>query len=251
MYNFKNPIHIVDNSPWPLLVSITLITIILNENIIINIILLLLIIFQWFRDIIRESKKGEHTLIVQKGLTLGYILFLISEIMLFFSFFWAYFHSSLSPNLELGIVWPPLGIKEINPWGIPLLGSIILLSSGFLITLSHHAFLIGNKSITLFYLLLTILLGFFFLFLQFFEYSYGEFTISDSIFGSIFYMTTGLHAIHVFLGSIFLFLQFLRIFFDHLSSEHHLGFEFSIFYWHLVDIIWLFVFISYYWWGSL
>ena len=134
-----------------MLISITLVTLIVNENIIINLILLLLIVFQWFRDIIREGKKGDHTIFVQKGLTMGYILFLISEIMLFVSFFWAYFHSSLAPTIELGIIWPPLGIKEVNPWGIPLLGSIVLLSSGFIVTLSHHALLLGNKSVVTFY----------------------------------------------------------------------------------------------------
>lgn len=234
-----------------MLISLTLVTLIINENIIINLILLLLIIFQWFRDIIREGKKGDHTIYVQKGLTIGYILFLISEIMLFISFFWAYFHSSLAPSIELSLLWPPLGIDPINPWGIPLLGSVVLLCSGFLVTLSHHALFLGSKSLSLFYYFLTILLGILFIYLQYTEYSFGEFTISDSVYGSVFYMTTGLHAIHVIIGTFFLFIQYIRFYFDHFSIDHHLGYEFSIFYWHLIDVIWLFVSLSYYWWGSI
>lgn len=181
---------------------------------------------------------------------IGYILFLISELMLFFSFFWAFFHSSLSPSIELGIIWPPLGIEAINYLSIPLLGSITLLASGFFVTLSHHAFLFGNKSLSLSTGFLSLILGFFFLYLQFTEYTFGTFTIADSVFGSVFYMTTGLHALHVIIGLIFLLIQYIRLYLDHFSLEHHLGFEFAIFYWHVVDIIWLFVFMTYYWWGS-
>ena len=234
-----------------MLISITLVTLIVNENILINIFLLFLIAFQWFRDITRESLKGDHTLIVRKGLTIGYILFLVSEVMLFISFFWAFFHSSLAPSIELSLIWPPLGIQEVNPWGIPLLGSIILLSSGFIVTLSHHSLILGNKYDAILYLFFTVLLGFFFVFLQFTEYSYGEFTVADSVFGSVFYLTTGLHAIHVIIGSFFLAIQLIRLSLDHFTIDHHLGYEFAIFYWHLVDIVWLFVFLSYYWWSSI
>ena len=245
-----NPIHLVELSPWPMLTSLTLVNIIVSDNMILNIITLLLIVFQWFRDIIRESQSGEHTLFVQKGITLGFLLFLISEIMLFISFFWAFFHSSLAPSIELGLIWPPLGINQVNPWGIPQLGSIVLLSSGFVVTLSHHNLLLGKKKESIIYLQLTIILGMLFIFLQFTEYNYGEFTITDSVYGSVFYMTTGLHAIHVIIGTFFLIVQLIRLSYDHFTLEHHLGYEFAIFYWHLVDIVWLFVFLSYYWWGS-
>ena len=171
--------------------------------------------------------------------------------MLFFSFFWSYFHSSLVPSVELGLVWPPLGINAVSPWGLPLLGSIILLASGFLVTLSHHALILGNKNLSITHLILTIILGLLFVYLQSSEYYYSEFTISDSVFGSVFYMTTGLHALHVIIGVIFLFVQLIRLIFDHFTLEHHLGYEFAIFYWHLVDIVWLFVFLTYYWWGSI
>ena len=206
-----NPIHIVDHSPWPFLFSISMVTLVVNtDNIFINLALIMLIVFQWFRDIVRESHGGYHTVKVQKGISTGFFLFLISEIMLFFSFFWAFFHSSLAPSIWLGISWPPEGLSYVNPWGIPFLGSIILLSSGFLVTLSHHAFLQGHKYLALSTLALTCLTGFSFILLQFVEYSFGEFTISDSVFGSVFYMTTGLHAIHVIVGVFFLFVQYIR-----------------------------------------
>lgn len=242
--------HIVDHSPWPLYISICLVTLILSNNPLVSIITLLFIMFVWFRDILRESKQGVHTIIVQKGLVLGYILFLVTEIMLFFSFFWSYFHSSLSPAISLGLIWPPVGLSAIQFTSIPLLGSLLLLSSGFFVTLSHHAFLASNKSLCLTHGIITILLGSAFAALQFTEYLGSTFTISDSVFGSVFYMTTGLHGIHVIIGIIFLFISFARIYLDHLTLEHHLGFEFAIFYYHLVDIIWLFVFITFYWWGS-
>jgi cytochrome c oxidase subunit 3 len=242
--------HIVDHSPWPLYISVALTTLVLSKSLILPIITIIAILFVWFRDILRESKQGLHTIIVQKGLTLGYIIFLITEIMLFFSFFWSYFHSSLSPAVSIGLIWPPVGIEAIQFTSIPLLGSLLLLSSGFFVTLSHHAFLASNKSLCLIHGILTILLGSLFALLQLTEYSYGTFTISDSVFGSVFYMTTGLHGIHVILGILALVISYIRIFFDHLTLEHHLGFEFAIFYYHLVDIIWLFVFITFYWWGS-
>lgn len=243
--------HIVDHSPWPLYISVCLTTIVLSSTIpLLNCVTLLLILFVWFRDILRESKQGLHTIIVQKGLVLGYILFLITEIMLFFSFFWSYFHSSLSPAISLGLIWPPVGIEAVQFTSLPLLGSLLLLGSGFFVTLSHHAFLASNKTLCLVHGFITILLGSAFAILQLTEYNYSAFTISDSIFGSVFFMTTGLHGLHVIIGVLFLAISFLRIMLDHLTLEHHLGFEFAIFYYHLVDIIWLFVFITFYWWGS-
>lgn len=143
-----------------------------------------------------------------------------------------------------------MGIEAIQFTSIPLLGSMLLLSSGFFVTLSHHAFLASNKSLCLIHGLITVILGTFFALLQLTEYSYGTFTISDSVFGSVFYMTTGLHGIHVIIGILFLIISFWRIYLDHLTLEHHLGFEFAIFYYHLVDLIWLLVFITFYWWGG-
>lgn len=256
---YKHPYHIVDVSPWPILLSFTMLSLAftivkwlnhLNPFIYIQIALILLIAFQWWRDVIREAKAGFHTQKVQKGILIGFLLFLISEIMLFASFFWAFFHSSLAPSIELGVLWPPLGINPVNTWAIPLLGSTVLVASGFILTIAHHAFISGNKILSLWMTAFTVILGALFLYLQFNEYLYGEVTISDSVYGSVFYMTTGLHALHVIVGVLFLFISYLRILFDHFTTEHHVGFEFAIYYWHLVDVVWLLVFLIYYWWGS-
>jgi cytochrome c oxidase subunit 3 len=169
--------------------------------------------------------------------------------MLFSGFFWAFFHSSLSPSFELGAVWPPVGIHGVNPWSIPLLGSTVLLASGFFLTWGHHAFITGSKSNALIGLILTILLGIFFLFLQYNEYYNSEFTIADSVYSTVFYSTTSLHAFHVTIGVIFLTVSLYRIFSDSFTCEHHIGLETSIYYWHMVDIVWLALFIIFYIWG--
>ena len=259
----NHPYHLVQVSPWPLLISFTLLSFainiiswihpITNSNIsyLISFCLLILIGFLWWRDIIRESIQGNHTYKVQIGIKIGFLLFIISEFMLFFSFFWTFFHNSLAPAIDLGNLWPPLGINTINYRSLPLLGTCTLLSSGFILTLSHESIIFGNKIKTLRHLLLTIILGTIFILLQITEYNYAEYNISDSIYGSIFYITTGLHGLHVFIGVLFLLFAFFRIYKDNFTSEHLLGYEFAIYYWHFVDIIWLFVFLSYYWWGTI
>ena len=241
-----HPYHLVDGSPWPILAALALLAGALLQMP--NYFYLFIPLF-WWRDVIRESTGGFHTTAVQRGLLLGFILFLLSEVMLFVSFFWAFFHSSLSPAIELANVWPPLGLNAVNPWAIPFLGSGVLLASGFLLTLSHLSYAHG-KDYTIITLLITTLLGVLFLILQFNEYRWGEFTIADSVFGSLFYMTTGLHAIHVIVGVIFLAVALVRISRDSFTADHHLGLEFAIFYWHLVDLVWLVVFLLYYWWGG-
>nr|QCQ69096.1 cytochrome c oxidase subunit 3 [Powellomyces hirtus] len=254
-----HPYHLVDVSPWPLLMSMALLTAALglvswlghySTNLGPALFVIILIALQWWRDVIREAKGGYHTTIVQRGLLIGFILFLMSEIMLFMSFFWAFFHSSLAPAVELGSTWPPVGIQAVDPWGIPLLGSCILLASGFVLTLGHHAFFLGNKDLVLVSMFFTVILGGLFLLLQFNEYYYSTFTLSDSVFGSVFYCTTGLHALHVIIGVLFLAVCLVRIYFDSFTTEHALGLDFAIWYWHLVDIIWLIVFLVFYYWGG-
>lgn len=178
------------------------------------------------------------------------ILFIVSEVMFFFSFFWAFFHSSLSPSIWIGCVWPPIGIEPINPWGLPFLNTIILISSGVSVTYAHRSMLASYRngvSIGLFY---SILLGVLFTFLQIFEYTVAPFNINDSIYGSIFYVSTGFHGLHVILGTVFLFVTLIRHLKYHFLVEHHFGFEASIWYWHFVDIVWIFLFVVIYWWGG-
>ena len=170
--------------------------------------------------------------------------------MFFFSFFWAFFHRSLSPNIELGCSWPPIGVEAFNPWKVPLINTIILLSSGVRVTWAHHALIEGNFSRASQSLIITILLGVYFTLIQLLEYVEAPFTISDSSFGRTFFVATGFHGLHVLVGTLFLIATILRITLGSLSPKHHFGFEASAWYWHFVDVVWLFLFITIYWWGG-
>nr|WMQ52327.1 cytochrome c oxidase subunit III [Ceutorhynchus albosuturalis] len=257
----NHPFHLVDKSPWPILGSLGLFSMMMGmikwfhfkeyNLLLFSMMTMLLIMYQWWRDIVRESTfQGHHTSKVVSGLRWGMMLFIISEIFFFLAFFWAFFHSSLSPSIELGMNWPPKGIKPFNPMEIPLLNTLILLTSGLTITWAHHAILDNNYYQSLQGLSFTVLLGFCFTLLQIFEYYEAPFTISDSIYGSTFFMTTGLHGLHVVIGSMFLFICLIRLYLNHFSSMHHFGFEAAAWYWHFVDVVWLFLYISIYWWGS-
>lgn len=207
--------------------------------------------YGWWRDVIREATfEGQHTSVVQKGLRIGVLLFIVSEVMFFFAFFWGFFHVSLNPSPAIGGVWPPQGITPINPWTIPLLNTVILLSSGASVTWAHHAVIAGKKDIAAEGLALTIFLAALFMLLQVNEFISASFSISDGVYGSTFFMTTGFHGLHVTIGGIFLAVIFARLLKDHFTSEHHLGLEAAIWYWHFVDVVWLILFVSLYWWGS-
>ena len=181
---------------------------------------------------------------------IGFILFLISEVLLFVSFFWAYFYSSLNPDVILGAQWPPVGIHKIDTWGIPLLGSCILLGAGFILTLGHHLYIQGNKDLAVLYMALSVLVGATFVWLQYTEYLNCGFTISDSVYGSVLYITTGLHGIHVIVGILFLVVATVRVYLDSFTINHNLGLDASIIYFHLIDLIWLVLFLVYYWYGG-
>lgn len=203
----------------------------------------------WWRDVIREATfSGSHTTFVFEGLRLGIVLFIVSEVFFFISFFWAYFHSSLSPTIEIGQLWPPAGIQPFHPFNIPLLNTIILISSGLTITWSHHRILNKNFYESKVSLLITILLGTYFRLIQLIEYIEAPFSISDSIYGSTFFIATGFHGLHVLIGRTFLIVCLIRISLIHFSSLHHFGFEAAAWYWHFVDIVWLFLYVSVYWW---
>ncbi len=205
----------------------------------------------WWRDVISEGTYlGNHTLAVQRGIVMGVGLFIVSEAFFFLGIFWAYFHCSISPVPELGANWPPIGIETVNPFELPLLNTIILLSSGVTITYAHHSFIQGNRSGTLNGIVITVLLAILFTVLQGVEYWVSSFTISDGIFGSSFYFATGFHGLHVIIGTAFIIVGLWRVLAYHLTDHHHLGLESSILYWHFVDVVWIFLFVSIYYWGS-
>nr|AFI54752.1 cytochrome c oxidase subunit III [Sastragala edessoides] len=259
--NHNHPYNLVDYSPWPLTGSIGGMTITTgmvvwfhtNEMYLfyLGMLILMMTMFQWWRDIVREATyQGKHTIKVTEGLKLGMILFIISEVFFFISFFWGFFHSSLSPTVEIGMTWPPKGIQVFNPMEIPLLNTMILLCSGITVTWSHHSMMEGNHKQTKISLLITVMLGLYFTMLQAYEYMDSSFCISDSVYGSSFFMATGFHGLHVIIGTTFLFVCLTRHMMFHFSSNHHFGFEAAAWYWHFVDVVWLFLYISIYWWGS-
>jgi cytochrome c oxidase subunit 3 len=205
----------------------------------------------WFRDVISESTYlGNHTLSVQRGLNMGVALFIVSEALFFLAIFWAFFHSALAPTVELGAQWPPMGIEAINPFELPLLNTILLLSSGVTVTYAHHSLIEGNRKSALYGLIATIILAVVFTGFQGVEYTVSSFTLADGVFGSCFYFGTGFHGLHVMIGTAFLSVGLWRVLAYHLTDNHHLGLEAGILYWHFVDVVWLFLFISIYYWGS-
>lgn len=254
----NQPFHLVTPRPWPLIISIRIINNLIsfaawfNGIKIITILSIpctLLCTILWWRDVTRESTfQGIHTKNVYLGLRIGIILFIISEIIFFLSFFWAYFHSSLAPAADIGQLWPPKGILPFNPLDIPLLNTIILVTSGISVTWTHHSILNNNIEERKKRLIITIILGIYFTSLQAIEYIESPFTISDSVYGSTFFVATGFHGLHVIIGSIFLFICFTRLLKNHFSKQHHFGFEARAWYWHFVDVVWLFLYISIYWW---
>lgn len=259
----KHPFHLVDPSPWPLVASSSVFIITTGaviyfhgfsgggSFILFGIVLLIATIFVWWRDIIREGTfEGQHTSIVQLGLRFGIILFIVSEIIFFLAFFWAFFWASLAPVPEIGSVWPPKGIETLNAWEVPFLNTVILLSSGASVTWAHHAIVAGNRSEAIKGLGLTVLFALVFTSLQVLEYQTAGFTIADGIYGSTFYMATGFHGFHVFVGTIFLIVCLFRVLNYHFTKQHHFGFEAAAWYWHFVDVVWLFLFVSIYWWGN-
>nr|YP_010710319.1 cytochrome c oxidase subunit III [Dyscolus funereus]WCS91973.1 cytochrome c oxidase subunit 3 [Dyscolus funereus] len=257
----NHPYHLVDYSPWPLTGALGAMMMVsglvkwfhqYNMNLLmIGMLVTILTMIQWWRDITREGTfQGLHTYVVTMGLRWGMILFIVSEVFFFLSFFWGFFHSSLSPAIELGNMWPPAGIETFNPLQIPLLNTLILLTSGVTVTWAHHSLMENNYNQSLQGLLFTVLLGIYFTILQAFEYIESPFTIADSVYGSTFFMATGFHGLHVIIGTTFLLVCLIRHYFNHFSSIHHFGFEAAAWYWHFVDVVWLFLYISIYWWGS-
>ena len=286
----KHPFHILGPSPLPFLTGFFLLCFLVpltfymhgldtygiarSDAMHISFLGLYITVMWWFLTILKESRWGFHTRKVQNGLRLGMILFIVSEVMFFFAFFWAFFHYSLVPSVAIGNVWPPFGTQELNVWGLPFVNTLLLLASGVTITIAHAYIVKNNTSGFSFYLFLTILLGVTFLFCQGYEYKYGvKFSWRDNIYGSIFFVTTGFHGLHVTIGTLFLLFCWLRHFVTKVVPEmlqqanradantncllawsftphQHFGFEAAAWYWHFVDVVWLFLFITIYWWGG-
>nr|QWW21164.1 cytochrome c oxidase subunit 3 [Arion ater ater] len=257
----RTPFHLVEYSPWPIIASTVMLSMPLGfisytrfnslNLLIMAMVAMTFISGMWWRDIIRESTyQGHHTSYVVSGLKMGVALFILSEVCFFFAFFWAYFHSSLAPAIEVGSVWPPVGVTTLSTFSVPLLNTSLLLLSGVSITWSHHALESGHMKSSMFGLLITCLLGVYFTYLQYSEYSEASFAISDGIYGSVFYVATGFHGLHVIIGVTFLLVNLVRMYKYHFSRNHHVGFLAAAWYWHFVDVVWLFLYVSIYWWGS-
>ena len=259
----RHPYHMVDPSPWPLVASFGAFLATSGGvmymhgysgggfALSLGLFCIVFTMYVWWRDIVREATfEGWHTSMVQLGMRYGMILFIVSEVMFFFAFFWGFFHSSISPSPEIGSVWPPRGIELLSAWEVPLLNTIILLTSGASCTWAHHAIVVGNRREAIMGLIVTLILAVAFTGFQVFEYIGANFGINHSVYGSAFFMATGFHGFHVFIGTVFLTVCLIRLVQYHFSQQHHFGFEAAAWYWHFVDVVWLFLFVAIYWWGG-
>ena len=268
--------HLVDPSPWPfigaLAAFIMAVGMVLTMKAVpvagmkigplvlgVGIIGVLYTMFAWWVDVTREAEhQGHHTRVVQIHHRYGMIMFIASEVMFFVAWFWAYFDVALFANEAIqyqrqeftGGVWPPKGIETFDPWHLPLLNTLILLTSGTTVTWAHHALLHDDRKGLKQALWLTVILGVLFTICQVYEYSHAAFSFSGHVYGSTFYMATGFHGAHVVIGTIFLAVCLYRAYLNHFTPKQHLGFEFAAWYWHFVDVVWLFLFAAIYWWGA-
>jgi cytochrome c oxidase subunit III len=262
--------HLVDPSPWPLVMSIFAFIMAVGGIMWmkgiwggyvfgLGLIGVLYVMVAWWTDVVKEAEYGGfHTRVVQISLRYGMILFIASEIMFFVAWFWAFFDASLFSGDKIeylraeftGGHWPPKGIEVVDPWHFPLLNTLILLTSGTTVTWAHHALLEGDRSGLKKGLALTIILGIIFTCVQAYEYAHAPFAFKGSIFGATFFMATGFHGFHVIVGTIFLIVCFGRSVAGQFTPKRHLGFEFAAWYWHFVDVVWLFLFACVYVWGT-
>lgn len=262
---FKHPYHLVDPSPWPLVASLGaglmlfgIVQAAHNGNYIalgLGTAVVVITAFLWWRDVLKESRTaGMHTPVVRLGLRYGMTLFISSEVMFFVGFFWAWFHFALYPGHVSGAevaVWPPAGTLTFNPWQLPFLNTLILLLSGTTITWAHHALLHGDRKHLIMGLGFTILLGLIFTALQAVEYAEAPFAFSGGgIYSSVFFLATGFHGFHVIVGTIFLIVCWFRARSGGFSPTRHFGFEAAAWYWHFVDVVWLFLFVAIYLFGQ-
>ncbi|MFT4098271.1 MAG: cytochrome c oxidase subunit 3 [Rhodoblastus sp.] len=267
--------HLVPPSPWPLMGSISAFVLAVGaifwmKNLKMiglpvgpyifgaGLIGVLYVMIAWWTDVVHEAEHGDHTRVVQLSHRYGMILFISSEVMFFVAWFWAFFDASLFTNEAIqysrveftGGHWPPKGIEVLDPWHLPLLNTLLLLTSGTTVTWAHHALLNNDREGLKKGLLATIVLGLIFSFVQGYEYAHAPFAFKNSIYGSTFFMATGFHGFHVIVGTIFLTVCLVRAMKGQFTPRQHLGFEFAAWYWHFVDVVWLFLFAAIYVWGS-
>jgi cytochrome c oxidase subunit III len=261
----KHPYHLVDPSPWPIVSAFAAGLLAFGGILylhggqwwlmIVGLIAVLVSMAVWWRDVIYEATfQGMHTPVVQLGLRYGMALFIASEVMFFAAFFWAFFAAALFPADG---VWPPAGIHPFDPWSLPFLNTLVLLLSGTTVTWAHHALLEGDRRGLIQGLALTVLLGISFTGLQAYEYAHAAFSMrfepgvpgAGGIYPSTFFLATGFHGFHVIVGTIFLAVCLWRAIQGHFKPDHHFGFEAAAWYWHFVDVVWLFLFVCIYWWG--
>ncbi|MEC7491070.1 MAG: cytochrome c oxidase subunit 3 [Pseudomonadota bacterium] len=259
-HGHKHPYHLVDPSAWPFIGSIAAFVMAVGAVLymhaeigwvlILGFLGVLGTMAGWFWEVIKEAEyRGFHNPVVQVGMRFGMALFIASEVMFFVAWFWAYFNAALFPSEQIGAQWPPPGIQTFDTWDLPFLNTLILLMSGITVTWAHHALREGDRKHFLQGLGLTIGLGICFTGVQIFEYSHAAFGFREGIYPSTFFMATGFHGFHVLVGTIFLIVCFLRGRAGHFTADHHFGFEAAAWYWHFVDVVWLFLFICIYWWG--
>lgn len=259
---FKSPFLAVQSSFWPLILSFSVFSLLFNTVLWINLKLSLFsvlfsflsvffVMLLWWKDFLRESLIGFHTHKLELCLRVAMLLFILSEVFFFVSFFWAFFDASLSPTVDVGITWPPRGISPLSVYSVPLLNTIILLTRGVTVTWAHHALMANSFNRSFVGLFITVFLGVYFLIMQWVEYNEASFSISDGVYGRTFFMATGFHGIHVIIGTCFLFYVLVVLCQGKLIYNHHFSFEAAAWYWHFVDVVWLFLFLSIYWWGSL
>lgn len=266
-----HPYHLVNPSPWPIISAFACLLLaggglfFMHDKpggpyiLIAGFAAVIWCMYVWWKDVLKEGSIDKaHTKPVQRGLRMGMGLFIVSEVMFFVAFFWAFFNASLVPVLpwdgfwpaaEEG-VWPPAGVETFDAWDLPFINTLILLLSGTTVTWAHHGLLEGNQKALKQGLFLTVLLGLLFTCLQAYEYGHAAFGFKDGIYSSTFYMATGFHGFHVIIGTIFLAVCWIRSLRGTLTKENHLGLEFAAWYWHFVDVVWLFLFVSIYWWGG-
>ena len=282
-HNVDHDYHIIDPSPWPLVGSVGALFmalggiaymralvedefVLLGLNLaaggptllLIGFAIVLYTMFAWWSDTVKESHQGHHTRVVSLHLRYGMILFIASEVMFFVAWFWAFFDASLFPGEvqqvsrveHTGGMWPPEGIEVLDPWHLPLFNTVILLLSGTTVTWAHHALIENDRRTLTGMLFATVALGVLFSFVQAYEYAHAPFTFSESIYGATFFMATGFHGFHVLVGTIFLIVCLFRALAGHFTPEKHFGFEAAAWYWHFVDVVWLFLFCCIYVWAS-